>query len=263
VGLNRYFVPHLPPSGSIELPPEEAHHALRVRREVVGAQCAAFDGLGHIAICRIARVTKRDVAIEVESHRFEPNEPPGHITLAVAMPKGDRQKAVIERAVELGVHELVPLICQRSISVPHELASEKWLRTVIEACKQCERNRLMSIVQPRAFDSLIDAPLLDGHDVQRPLLKLIAHPLSYSTTHPEKSELPREIADTKYDRVIIAIGPEGGFTSQEIQIAIDADWRQIDFGPRILRVETAVCMASFFAGQCVGNEFHFASPIDE
>jgi 16S rRNA (uracil1498-N3)-methyltransferase len=263
VGLNRYFVPHLPSSGSTELPTEEAHHALRVRRETVGAQCVAFDGLGHIATCRISQVTKRDVSIEVESHRFEPNEPPGRIVLAVAMPKGDRQKAVIEKAVELGVHELVPLICQRSVCVPKELAEEKWLRTVIESSKQCERNRLMAIRSPLSFDSLIQSSSSEDGEVPGPILKLVAHPISNPSTCIGSSARPREVVEKVADRVMIAIGPEGGFTHQEIQLVSNAGWRILHFGPRILRVETAVCMASIYAGRCVGEDVNIARAEEE
>ncbi len=263
MGLNRYYIPNLPSSGSIALPPDEAHHALRVRREAVGAPCVAFDGLGHVAICHIALVTKRDVLIEVESYRFEPNELPGRILLAVAMPKGDRQKAVIEKAVELGVHEIVPLVCQRSVCVPNEMAVEKWLRTVVEACKQCERNRLMSISQPQAFNSLIQSSSSSWLDTQESCLKLIAHPFSNSPTRVMESTGPKNITTARFSQVVIAIGPEGGFSNEEVQVAIDAGWRHIDFGPRILRVETAVCMASIYAGRYVGEEINIAQSKEE
>lgn len=263
MGLNRYFVPNLPTAGSIELPPDEAHHAFRVRRETEGARCVAFDGHGHIAMCRIIQATKRGVVIEVESHRFEPNEPPGRIRIAVAMPKGDRQKAVIEKAVELGVHELVPLIALRSVSLPNDSASDKWHRAVIEACKQCERNRLMSISQPCSIESLMQAELLDDSSVVGSSLKTIAHPWENTS---DENALPMSLfdrIDQKYSHVTIAIGPEGGFTNAEVRMAIKAGWRQLDFGPRIFRVETAVCVASFYACLCVGNESRDARAFTE
>ncbi len=263
MGLNRYFVPNLPKTGSIQLPPEEAHHALRVRRETEGAKCVAFDGHGHLAICRIIQATKRGVVIEVESHRYVPNEPPGRIRLAIAMPKGDRQKAVIEKAVELGAHELVPLISQRSVSLPNDSAPEKWHRAVIEACKQCERNRLMLISQPCSFESLMRTELFDDPTVERSSLKIIAHPKDSAS---DQNTSPMSIFDRagqNYSHVTIAIGPEGGFTNAELQSAIGAGWRQLDFGPRILRVETAVCVASFYASLCVGMERNDARAITE
>jgi len=250
VGFNRYFVPNLPQAGSIELPPEEAHHALRVRRETVGAKCVAFDGRGHVAICHFVQATKREIAIEVESHRFEPNEPQGHIRLAVAMPKGDRQKGVVEKAVELGVHELIPLVCQRSVSLPNELAAEKWHRIVVEACKQCERNRLMSISPSRSFESLIQSDFPDDPTAATASLKMIAHPQRNAPCDKETIRSPFDRISQRFQWVTIAIGPEGGFTNEEVQSAMDASWCQLDFGPRILRVETAVCVASLYACLC-------------
>ncbi len=250
VGFNRYFVPNLPQSGSIELPSDEAHHALRVRRETVGSKCVAFDGRGYVAICNIVRVSKRDIAIEIESYAFEPNEPPGHIQLAVAMPKGDRQKAVIEKAVELGVHELVPLICRRSVSLPSDSAAEKWHRTVVEACKQCERNRLMSIGPSLSFESLIQSAVPGDSTKINSSLKMIAHPQRNTTVRDGTIRSPYDPVSERYPQVTIAIGPEGGFTNEEVQSAIEAGWSQLDFGPRILRVETAVCVASLYANLC-------------
>jgi len=246
VGLNRYFVPNLPSAGPVLLPPDESHHALRVRRETVGASCIAFDGLGNQASCRIAHFTKRDVTIEVESFRFEPNVLPGTLTLAVAMPKGDRQKAVIEKAVELGVHELIPIICFRSVSLPNETVSEKWGRTVIEACKQCERNQLMTIHKPCSLESLLQtAPVaaLSGSDSS---VHMFAHPSVDFQRATSVASLYDPI-EAKVSRITIAIGPEGGFTDAEVESARQSQWQQLDLGSRILRVETAVSVAAVFA----------------
>lgn len=246
MGLNRYFVPNLPSAGSVLLPPDESHHALRVRRETVGAHCIAFDGIGNWANCRIAHVSKRDVTLEVDSFLSEPNELPGKLTLAVAMPKGDRQKAVIEKAVELGVHELIPILCFRSVRLPNETASEKWGRTVIEACKQCERNRLMTIVTPCTIESLLQSamsPELVGPNAE---LRIFAHPTGDLTRTSNVASLYGPV-DQQASRITIAIGPEGGFTDAEVDLARQANWQQLDLGSRILRVETAVCVSTIFA----------------
>ena len=246
MGLNRYYVPNLPKAGSVLLPAEESHHALRVRREMEGGFCVAFDGKGNRANCKIVRTTKRDVTIEIESFCFEPNELPGKILLAVAMPKGDRQKGVIEKAVELGVHELIPLICHRSVAIPSESSAEKWARIVIEACKQCERNRNMVIASPCSFESLIQFHSSNSQ------LHMIAHPQSESEPSNTTACLYNPI-EASYSEALIAIGPEGGFTEKEVQFADDSKWLRLDLGSRILRVETAVCAALFYAGLRVKN----------
>ena len=246
MGLNRYFVPNLPEAGSVLLPADESHHALRVRRETVGGRCIAFDGLGNSANCRIAHIDKRDVTLAIDSFRFEPNELPGKLTLAVAMPKGDRQKAVIEKAVELGVHELIPILCFRSVSLPNETASEKWGRTVIEACKQCERNRLMTIGSPCSIESLLQTALSPEGVSPNAELRIFAHPTGNSIRTNNIASLYDPV-DQQASRITIAIGPEGGFTDAEVDLARQANWQQLDLGSRILRVETAVCVASIFA----------------
>ena len=258
MGLNRYFVPNLPITGSIELSSEEAHHALRVRRETVDGICVAFDGRGHVAICRIIRTTKRDVTIEVESYRFEPNEPSGRIQLAVAMPRGDRQRGVIEKAVELGVHELVPIVCQRSVGLPNDSALEKWERAVVEACKQCERNRLMTISELCSFESFIQSESSDDLN-EAGTLRMFAHPQESIFDANEKRISFCDRIDNRILKIAIAIGPEGGFTKDEVKLAIDAGLRRLDLGPRILRVETAVCAASFYASLCMQKKSHDAN----
>ena len=257
MGLNRYFVPDLPKSGFIELPPEEAHHALRVRREIVGNSCVAFDGRGNSALCKVTQATKRDLTIEVNAYESESNDDFGSIRLAVAMPKGDRQRAVIERAVELGVHDLIPLVCQRSVSLPSESASEKWQRTIVEACKQCERNRLMTIGEPCTFELLLQSDHFKDSRDHETSLKMFAHPHDSIFDGISKPFSLYDRYISTYSSITIAIGPEGGFTNQEVQSAMEAGWRQLDLGPRILRVETAVCAASIYASLCIRS-----NPLD-
>jgi 16S rRNA (uracil1498-N3)-methyltransferase len=167
------------------------------------------------------------------------------------MPKGDRQRAVIEKAVELGVHELVPLACQRSVSVPTDSSTEKWHRTVVEACKQCERNRLMQIAAPCTFESFIFDGLTDGSPPSGSTLRMFAHPSDHAGDRRNGLVSLYDRLDVGHQNVTIAIGPEGGFTQSEVQSAIQNSWTQLELGSRILRVETAVCVASIYASLCV------------
>jgi len=250
VGFNRYFVPNLPSAGSIVLPSEEAHHALRVRREKVGNQCVAFDGLGNEALCDIVLIAKRDVTLNVVSFRVHPNELPGKVRLAVALPKGDRQKAVIERAVELGIHELVPIVCERSVCVPKDSSSEKWMRTVIEACKQCERNRLMTIAPPCDFETFLLADASNASETTAISRHFFAHP-DRNSIDSQNLFSARAFEGRTAEEVFIAIGPEGGFSDSEVNRALAAGWEKLSLGSRILRVETAVCAASIFGSLLV------------
>jgi 16S rRNA (uracil1498-N3)-methyltransferase len=141
--------------------------------------------------------------------------------VGVALPKGDRQRWLVEKLTELGVTELVPLATERGVAQPTTSALDRLRRGVVEACKQCGRNRLMQIAEPSAWDEWVrrEAPR-----------QLLAHP---------GGMLLSQIDLRAAVGAQIAIGPEGGLTDAEVAAAIAAGWLSVDLGPRILRVETA------------------------
>lgn len=143
------------------------------------------------------------------------------MVLGVALPKGDRQKWLVEKVVELGVARLVPLETERGAAQPVESALKRLHRVVIEASKQCGRNRLMAISEPKAWPEF----LMESETVA---CRLVAHP----GQTPRPWPIPSESA-------ALAIGPEGGFTADEVALAIARGWQPVDLGRRILRVETA------------------------
>jgi 16S rRNA (uracil1498-N3)-methyltransferase len=245
MGLHRYFVHQTLSPGRTYLPPEEAHHALRVRRESVGDQCVLFDGLGNEAPAVIVSTTKRDCEVEVESIRFAPRDLPGRFTLGVSLPKGDRLRAVVEKAVELGVHELVPLLTERSVKIPTDNSIEKLQRFVIEACKQCERNRLMEIKTPIDFEAWL-ARVAQDKVSTNPGFQIIAHP-DLADHRITMKQLLFSNSSVQPQHGFAAIGPEGGFTDDEVLKAVSYNWKVIDLGSRILRVETAVASLSTIA----------------
>ncbi len=235
---------------------DEAHHATRVLRAKVDSRCCAFDGLGHEAECRIAAVSRSAVELEILVYRKAPNELPGWISIAVGMPKGDRQKSIIEKGVELGIHELVPLVCERSVCRPSEMSVDRWNRTNIEACKQSERNQLLRIRAPRTFKEWISADTAsDPEESDRgdaPPLRWIAHP-DRANSDRFFFGIHRKIA-SPYRTVLIAIGPEGGFSDDEVAFARSLGWQTISFGTRILRVETAFSLAGILGSLVVGRD---------
>jgi 16S rRNA (uracil1498-N3)-methyltransferase len=165
-------------------------------------------------------VGKRDAELEIIARRDISRELPRELTLAVALPKGERQKWLVEKLTELGVTRLVPLITERGVAEPTASAIERLQRGVIEASKQCGRNRLMEIAQPRqAGDLFANWP--------QSATRLIADPAGISPLRPADSA------------AIVAVGPEGGFTPGEQDSARKSGWQTVSLGPRILRVETA------------------------
>jgi 16S rRNA (uracil1498-N3)-methyltransferase len=154
-------------------------------------------------------------------------ESPIPLTLGVAMPKGDRQRWLIEKATELGVATLTPLVSERSVAHPTTEALRRFERAVVEASKQCGRNRLMNVSPPVRWSDFVTA--------ERPesTLRVVAHPAGVNWS----AELIDSVRSAR--EIVLAVGPEGGLTETEVDQALDRGWRTIDLGPRILRVETA------------------------
>jgi 16S rRNA (uracil1498-N3)-methyltransferase len=179
----------------------------------------------------VLRVKKHEVELEIVERRNLSRELPFELTLAVALPKGERQKWLVEKLTELGVTRLVPLVTERGVAQPVAAALERLKRGVIEASKQCGRNRLMEIADPRSIGQLVtDSPV----GAQCLLADPAGAPLERATMAPGGC-------------VIAAVGPEGGFAPSEMQTAREAGWEIVSLGPRILRVETAaIVLATSF-----------------
>jgi len=218
----RFFVAE-PIVGSLAtLTDDEARHLVSVMRLAVGDDAILFDGSGAEFTGRVASIHKNRVQLEITERRDISRELSSELTLAVALPKGDRQKWLIEKTTELGVTRLIPLITERGVAQPVESALDRLRRGVIEASKQCGRNRLMEIGNPCHANEFFAA--------HRTGLRWIAQPggqlLSASERSPESA-------------LIAAVGPEGGFTETEVAAALAAGWQSVSLGRRILRVETA------------------------
>jgi 16S rRNA (uracil1498-N3)-methyltransferase len=184
----------------------------------------------------VERVGRNDVELTILAREEVDRELPFDLTLGVALPKGDRQKWLVEKVVELGVTRLVPLRTERGVAQPVEQAIARLRRAVIEASKQCGRNRLMGIGEPESWPDFLE--LATGTPC-----RWLAHPKGSHKGVPLPSieELP--------DQCWLAVGPEGGFSSSEVSLAVAAGWHTIDLGPRILRVETAALALASLATQ--------------
>jgi 16S rRNA (uracil1498-N3)-methyltransferase len=152
-------------------------------------------------------------------------ELPFRLEVAAPLPKGDRSTFLIEKLTELGVTSFVPLACARSVVHPREGKLEKLHRHVIEASKQCGRNVLMHTGELVAWEEYC-RPGKSGE------LSLLGHPGA-----PE--QVRQVLATAQSTAVRVAVGPEGGFTDAEVELARWHGWHLVDLGPRILRIETA------------------------
>jgi 16S rRNA (uracil1498-N3)-methyltransferase len=237
----RFFVPKPIATDRVTLDGPEAHHLLHVMRAGVGAQITLFDGTGCEFTAVVESVRRAEAELEVVERREINRELPLKLVIGVALPKGDRQKWLVEKLTELGVTTLVPLITERGVAQPTSGAIDRLTRSVIEAAKQCERNRLMQITEPQNWGSYISESRAEGQASGR---RIVAHPggaplrsLDFSAPQP----------------TYVAIGPEGGLTDAEVSTAASIGWQQVSLGPRILRVESAAIACAAVASLLSDN----------
>ncbi len=229
----RFFTEHLPISGVFQLDEDESRHASSVLRMAVGDVCLAFDGCGGEAKCTVTQLSKRAVELGIVERLDTNRELSKSIRILVALPKGDRQKTLVDSLVQLGVHSLQPLITSRGVAQPVDSALARLRRNVIESCKQCGRNRLMEIAEAVTLDQLCQQPKIGNE------LRLFAHP--YGDVSSLSQALPEVI---NADSVTALVGPEGGFTDEEADTLRSSGWTAITLGPRIMRVEVAATFVS-------------------
>ena len=148
------------------------------------------------------------------------------VDLATAVPKGKRFDWLIQKATELGIVSITPLVTHRSVVKPKgKQKSERWHRIGVEAAKQSQRKTIPEVAEPLSFDDFIE--FIDGYD-----LKLIALPT-------EKQHLKDVLRKRKPKRIVCLIGPEGDFIDEEIKKAIAAGFFPVNLGEHILRIVTA------------------------
>jgi 16S rRNA (uracil1498-N3)-methyltransferase len=206
--------------GLVTVQGPEAHHLATVCRFRPGDPVCLFNGDGHEYAARVVSVARQNVILDVLAVATPQRESEVCMEVAAPLPKGDRAQFLLEKLTELGVSSFVPLRTQRSVVHPRETKLEKLQRHVIEASKQCGRNTLLRV-----------QPLADWSDYcarsDLPAARIVAHPEGTST------------AWSTGPQVVLAVGPEGGFTEEEMERAGVYGWQIVNLGPRTLRIETA------------------------
>lgn len=234
--MHRFYLPRREwTASSLILKGGEADHALSVLRLKVGDKVVVFDGEGGEATAAIEETAKHELTLRP---LFKGKTDPLRcaVTLAQAIPKGKNMDLIVQKAVELGVARIAPLLSDRTIArIGDDEASKKqakWQATAIEACKQCGRNWLPEVMTPRSVSEFLS-------DVARSEWMLIA------SLQGDALPLKKVLEDfaSAHGRlptsVTVLIGPEGDFTPAEIALAKSHDCRPITLGPVILRTETA------------------------
>jgi len=225
-----YVDQYLETGATCRLPEEAAHHVATVLRMKTGEALVLFNGRGGSYRALITRMEKRGVEINIGEHQADDSESPLSITLVQAVMRGQHMDYALQKAVELGVQSIVPLLCLHgNVKLDQEQQPrrhEHWRKIIISACEQCGRNRLPILSMPQRF--------ADWMGADRSELKLILHPRN-----------GKRLASLKFTGTTLTLlaGPEGGFSDEEVAGAERHGYQSVTLGPRVLRAESAALVA--------------------
>jgi 16S rRNA (uracil1498-N3)-methyltransferase len=210
---------------TIELEEAPSHHLNKVLRMQAGRELILFNGLGGEYLSTIESMTRKNVCVKLTEFNAENRESHLQLELAIGISRGDRMEWVLQKATELGVTTITPLVTERTeVKLSSERADrkmERWQQTIISACEQCQRNVLPRLKPPILFNDWV----VQSHAE----LKFVLH-------HRENQGLPQ---GQQANSVALLIGPEGGLSEAEINQATQQNFLPLALGPRVLRTETA------------------------
>ena len=231
---HRLYCPNLKEGPNL-LSAEESHHAIAALRARRGDKFVVFDGRGHEAAARVERIERRRIQVNADGVTERPFELRHRITLAVAMTKAHRQGYLIEKCTELGVAAFWPILAERSVARPASAAVDKWSRRAVEAAKQSARAWVPTVEAPQTFTDAVGrigefdaAAIADPGPSATPFLRFLGN---YGEA----------------GRLLVFVGPEGGWSEDESREAAAAGVVRIGLSPTVLRSETAavtVCAAA-------------------
>ncbi len=214
----------------LTLTQEESRHIIKVLRKQKGDAFLATDGAGTTYECQVDSFAHGLVTASILSKDEGRGEPEFQLILAVALLKKDRFKWIIEKGTELGISNFMPIVTERTIGTERSMKPARCRKIAISAMKQSGRSRLPEIADPMTFHALLNAsPMAD--------VQLIAH---------EKDDRQNldDVLHTPVRSAVLCVGPEGGFTEEEVIIAREHGYRNFRMGIRRLRTETAAITAA-------------------
>ncbi len=210
---------------------EESKHLARVLRKRVGDHVFVTDGADTMYEAAVVNIGRDEVECDIVDMKLRVNEPKTEVALAVSLLKNpSRVDFLVEKAVELGVRTIIPILCERTI--PEHEKHARLEKIALAAVKQCGRSYLPKIIDLMEFDTLV-------RHAQGYSLRLVPH---------EKTEQSQFVGTViqhhaNVKAVLLLIGPEGGFTDREMELATENQFIPISLGPRRLRTETAALSA--------------------
>jgi 16S rRNA (uracil1498-N3)-methyltransferase len=217
------------------------HHIATVLRLAESDPLLLCDGQGLEVDARIERVNQRDTLVRLLARRHVPPPPAPALMLLYGIAKGTRTETVIQKATELGVAYIIPAVCDRSVARPASPGKKqgRWQEIALQAARQSGRAYLPQIAPPMPFGAAL-------HEASAAEIKLIASPSGRSFAEFGSA------LQSRPQRACLAVGPEGGFTADELGRAKDAGFQAVSLGPLILRTETAALAIVVIAAQLAG-----------
>jgi 16S rRNA (uracil1498-N3)-methyltransferase len=223
---------------TVSLSVDETHHLIHVLRMTPGDEAFVFDGRGNEYKCRFGVVTANRAQLEITEALSNPVESTLQLTLAQALAKGDKFDFIVQKATELGVTRIAPLLTRYAeVRLDDQQAArrlERWRRLALEALKQCGRRKLVEISPPRTVARFLSDEISPLQT--QPALLLFS----------ERGGVALEdaLAQTSMPRPVVAlIGPEGGWADDELHLLIEHGATPVTLGQRVLRTETAAVVA--------------------
>ena len=241
--ISRFFFPErLPAGGEVVLPEALAHHAARVLRLQDGDAVILFDGSGGEVPARLA-VSGRRWSAWLDAPCAVERESPLELVLVQALASGDKMDWVVQKSTELGVAAVLPVAAARSVlRLAGERADKRvahWRQVAVSACEQCGRNRIPEVAPVASLDAYLTA--------SRGVRKLILAPVA--------GKALRDIAPpARGEAVHLLVGPEGGWSEDEVAACLRAGAEALSLGPRVLRTETAG-LAALAAMQALWGDY--------
>ena len=233
----RFYAPPGSVKGrAITLDEGESHHLSRVLRMNEGDRVFVFDGVGKEYECRVSRIARGSAELEIIKDAVSMAESPLSLTLAQAMAKTDKFDFIVQKATELGVHGIIPLVTDHAdVKLDDTRAGERrerWRRISLESLKQCGRSTLVEITLPARIDSLLELkPIGSGR-------------LFIAFTESGGAPLVEATGGTmRASAITLMVGPEGGWSEREIELMTRHNVIRATLGPRVLRTETAAVAA--------------------
>ncbi|WP_166361377.1 16S rRNA (uracil(1498)-N(3))-methyltransferase [Pseudomonas akapageensis] len=236
--LSRFFIDAPLSLGEHELPEAQAHYIGRVLRMVEGDAVQLFDGSGQEYRGQLLEVGKKRVRVQLDEQFTGQRESSLPIHLGQGLSRGERMDWAIQKATELGVTEITPIVSERcEVRLKDERADKRlahWRQIAVSACEQCGRSTVPVIHSPLALSDWLKHTEAE--------LKLVLHPVAEPL-----------VSHAKPANLAFVIGPEGGLTDSEVDQAKAAGFHAARLGPRVLRTETAPVVALAVAQQLWGD----------